>query len=74
MDRKEWKNLAAWKHLELTLACLGKMFRGLGSGASDNMDEGILKLLFKCICHENRYIIVAKLEFLGQKKGYYHIS
>jgi len=56
MDRKEWKNLAAWKHLELTLACLGKMFRGLGSGASDNMDEGILKLLFKCICHENRFV------------------
>ena len=55
MDRREWKNLAAWKDLELTLGCLGKMFQGLGfPQAESKLDDEVLQLIFKCTKHENR--------------------
>ena len=56
MNRAEWKNLAAWKDLEVTLGCLGKMFQGLGEAASSRLDQEVLALVFSCCCHHNRFV------------------
>ena len=56
MDRKEWKNLAAWKDLDISLTCLQKMMQGLGSRAKGNIDKNILDLLFSCLRHRNRFV------------------
>ena len=56
MNRAEWKNLAAWKDLEVTLGCLGKMFQGLGEAASSRLDQEVLALVFSCCSHHNRFV------------------
>ena len=56
MNRAEWKNLAAWKDLEVTLGCLGKMFQGLGEAASSRLDQEVLSLVFSCCSHHNRFV------------------
>ena len=56
MDRKEWKNLAAWKDLDISLTCLQKMIEGLGSKAKGNIDKNILDLIFSCLRHRNRFV------------------
>ena len=56
MDRKEWKNLAAWKDLDISLSCLQKIIEGLGSRAGANIDQTILDLIFSCLSHRNRFV------------------
>ena len=56
MDRKEWKNLAAWKDLDISLSCLQKIIEGLGSRAGANIDQTILDLIFSCLRHRNRFV------------------
>ena len=56
MDRKEWKNLAAWKDLELCLNCLARIFTGLGSYARGQLDQDTLDILFTCVRHQNRFV------------------
>jgi len=64
MDRKEWKNLAAWKDLDLSLCCLQRMWEGLCSHAKSHSetttdtdtDTDILKLILRCLSHQNRFV------------------
>ena len=56
MDRKEWKNLAAWKDLDISLSCLQKMTEGIGSKVRGDIDKTILDLIFSCLSHRNRFV------------------
>ena len=54
MDRKEWKNLAAWKDLDICLSCLQRMLEGVGRQAEG--DREILDLILSCVRHRNRFV------------------
>ena len=57
MDRKEWKNLAAWKDLELCLNCLAKIFSGLDTcSINGHLDAETLDILLTCVTHQNRFV------------------
>ena len=56
MDRKEWKNLAAWKDLDIVLSCLQIMLDSPVSRGNRNTDTEVLDLVITCLTHGNRFV------------------
>jgi len=47
---------AGWKNLETSLSCLQRMVEGLGVLAAQFIDEELLRLIFTCLTHTNRFV------------------
>ena len=60
---------AGWKNLETSLSCLQRMMEGLGILATQFIDEDLLKLIFICLNHTNRFVdtILVLSHNYGQK-------